>query len=92
MNILDDQRAAFILDLGGAPELSRYTHPELMFLWLGIVGLRTEATLLERLQGWARANGIPQTLALTLVGAASSPLLDEDGVQITDEDNVPITL
>lgn len=68
MSLLDQQRAAFIAALGGDPSLYYYSHPELMFLYLGVVELRTEPSLLERLYGWAVANNIPMTLAATSVG------------------------
>lgn len=71
MAFLDDQRIALIsgLESAGYPEDPRkLAHPELMFTYLGIVELRTEPTLLERLAGWAAANSIPITQAALRLG------------------------
>lgn len=66
-NILEQQRAAFLLALAADPTAPLRTHPELMFQYLATLGF-TQATLLDRLQAWAIANNVPQTLAYTRVG------------------------
>lgn len=69
MSLVDDQRAIFIAALVATDSTAaRMGHPELMFAYLGVVELRTELTLLERLYGWAAANGIPMTLAAVTLG------------------------
>lgn len=69
MTILDEQRAALLAGvIATNPEAGRLTHPELMFLYLGVVELRTEPTLIERLAGWATANNIPITQAAIRLG------------------------
>ena len=69
MSLVDDQRAALLAALIGTnPEAANLAHPGLMYLYLGVVEARTEPTLLERLYGWAVANGIPMTLASVTLG------------------------
>lgn len=69
MSLLDEQRAVFVSALVGTrPDAATLNHLELMYLYLGVVELRTELTLLERLYGWAVANNIPMTLAAVTLG------------------------
>lgn len=69
MSLLDDQRAAFLSALVGTnPEAELMQHLDLMYLYLGVIELRAEPTLLERLYGWAAANSIPMTLAAVTLG------------------------
>lgn len=92
-SLLERQRMAFLLELIADPTAPLRTHAELMFQYLASLGF-TQPTLAERLQAWAVANNVPQTLAYTMVGflTLEEPFLDEDGLQITDEDGEPITL
>lgn len=69
MSLLDDQQTIFVTALVGTnPEAAYMQHLELMFLYLGVIELRAEPTLLERLYGWAAANSIPMTLAAVSLG------------------------